>query len=119
MQRERDAPFDGHLVRRRTPGSLDPVVRDAVRARLRGNLGIVGIDKERELCLVEILRILHASRAFDAIGVVEQHSEIANAPDAGFRTYRWLPGLDARIAEYAFLRLARGPVVINLLVRAS
>ena len=55
----------------------------------------------------------------DAVGVVEQHAEIADAADAGLRAHRRLPGLDARVAEDALLGLAGGPVVVDLLVRAA
>src|SRR5208337_2607461 len=37
----------------------------------------------------------------------------------GFRAHCRLAGLDARIAEDALLRLTRGPVVIDLFVRAT
>src|SRR5262245_26426237 len=119
VEGERDAPVDRHLVGRRAPCGLDPGIRNAVGARLRCNLRIVGIEKERELCFVKVLRILNARRALDLVGVVEQHAEIADAADAGLRAHRRLARLDARIAEDAFLGFAGLPVVIDLLVGAA
>ena len=119
MQRKGDLPVDRHLVGRRALCRLDPVVGDAVGARLRLDRRIVRIEKQLELRLVEILLVLDRGRALDAVGIVEQHAEIADAPDAGFRAHGRLAGLDARIAEDALLRLAGRPVVIDLLVRAA
>src|SRR6516164_6164879 len=119
MQWKGDPPFHGHLVSGRALCGLDPSIRNAVRACLPRNFGIIGIEEERELRFVKLLRILYACRVFDAIRVVEQHPEIADAPDTSFRTNRGLPGLDARIAEDALFRLAGGPVIINLFVRTS
>src|SRR5690606_4993761 len=50
------------------------------------------------------------------VGIIKQNAEIADAPDARLRADRRLPGLDARIAEDALLRLSGGPVVIDFLV---
>src|SRR3546814_8597212 len=80
---------------------------------------IVGIEKEVELRLVEVPLVGNAGRGFDAVGVIEQHAEVADAPDAGFRADRRLAGLDARVAEGALLRLPGLPVVIDLLVRTA
>ena len=46
--------------------------------------------------------MLGAGSLFDTVGVIQQDAEIADAPDAGFGAHRWLPGLNARIAEDAF-----------------
>src|SRR3546814_16417769 len=54
-----------------------------------------------------------------SVGVIEQHAEVADAPDAGFRADRRLAGLDARVAEGALLRFPGLPVVIDLLVRTA
>src|SRR5690606_12763376 len=80
--------------------------------------GIVGVEEHAELRRVEILRVLDRSRLLDPVGIVEDDAEIADAADAGFRADRRLPGLDARIAEDALLRLSGGPVVVDLLVGA-
>src|SRR5262249_14815545 len=77
------------------------------------------VEEDVELRPVQVLRILHRRRRLDAVGVVEEHAEIADASDAGLRAHRGLADLDARIAEDALLRLARGPVVVDLLVRTA
>ncbi|MNO89224.1 hypothetical protein D3C76_807020 [compost metagenome] len=55
----------------------------------------------------------------DAVGIVEQHAEVADAAHAGFRADGRLAGLDARIAEDALLGFAALPVEVDLLVRAA
>ncbi len=119
MQRKGDLPVHRHLIGGRAPCRLDPIVGDAVGTGLLDDRRIVRIEKELELRLVEVLLILHGGRALDAVGVVEEHAEIADAADAGLRADGRLAGLDARIAEDALLRLSRGPVVIDLLVRTA
>ena len=69
--------------------------------------------------LVEILLLRYRRGFLDAVGVIQQHAEVADAADAGFRTHRRLAHLDARVAEDAFLGFARLPVVVDLLVRAG
>ena len=58
-------------------------------------------------------------RAGDPVGVVEQHAHVADAADARVRAGRRLAGLQAREAQDALLRLAGGPVVVDLLVGAG
>ena len=99
--------------------AFQPVLGDAVGARLRDHLRIVRIEEDRQLRFVEILLVLGAGRFLDAVRVIEHDAEIADAADAGFRAHRRLAGLDARIAEDALLRLAARPVVIDLLVGAA
>ena len=60
-----------------------------------------------------------AGRFFNAIRVIQQHAQIANTPDAGLRTDGWLAGLNAWVAEDAFLRLSAFPVEVDFLVRAT
>ena len=93
-------------------------VRQRHRARLRSTAGSFGSRKMRAALRRDPagLPCLPRSRS---VGIVEQHAEIADTPDAGLRADRRLPGLDARIAENAFLRLAGIPVVVDLLVRAA
>ena len=89
------------------------------RSRLGDDLGIVGIEEDVELRLVEIALVGLAGGFLDPVGVIEHHAEIADAADAGLRAHRRLAGLDARIAEDALLGFARRPVVIDLLVGAA
>src|SRR5690349_3157205 len=119
MERERDLPVDRHLVGRRALRRFDPGIRHTVRPRLGGDRGIVRVLEEPQLSLVEILLVFRGRRALDPVGVIQEDTEIADATDAGFRAHRRLTGLDPRIAEDAFLGLARGPVVIDLLVGAA
>ena len=56
---------------------------------------------------------------FNAVRVVEQYAEIANTPDAGFRTNGRLTGLNARITEDAFFGFAAFPVEVDFFVRAA
>src|SRR5690606_151220 len=68
---------------------------------------------------IQVLLIRGGSGLRDPVGIVEHDAEIADAPDAGFRADRRQAGLDARIAEGAFLRFAGFPVVVDLLVGAA
>ncbi len=82
-------------------------------------LGSFGIEEDRQLRAVQVAVPLHTRRFGDAVSVVQQHAEVANAAHAGLRAHGGLPGLDARIAEDALLGLPALPVVIDLLVRAA
>ena len=119
MQRERDLPLHRHFPDRRTPRAFQPVLGDAVGARLRDHLRILRIEEDRQLRLVEILLVLGARRFLDAVGVIEHDAEIADAADAGLRAHRRLARLDARIADDALLGFSARPVVIDLLVGAA
>src|SRR3546814_12845491 len=77
--------------------------------------GVIRIEEDAELGGVEILRILDRRSFLDPVGIVEHDAKVANAADAGFGTDGRLAGLYARVAEDAFLRLSRGPVVIDFL----
>src|SRR5208282_2309945 len=91
----------------------------AVGARLGNHHGIVRVEENVELRAIQITLIRLRRGLLDAIGVVQHHAEVANAPDTGLRTHGRLAGLDARVAERAFLRLAALPVVVDLLVRTG
>ena len=69
--------------------------------------------------MVEAGRIRDARRRLDPVRVVEDHPEVADPSHAGLRTHRRLPALDPRVAERALLGLPRGPVEVDLLVRAA
>src|SRR5699024_11360406 len=85
-------------------------------ANMRGR---VRSEKAVTLRFVDLLLAGRIGRLLNAIGVVEHDPEIANAPDAGFRTHRRLAHFDTRVAEGALLGLAGLPVVVDLLVRAA
>src|SRR5229473_2407168 len=94
-------------------------MRNPLPLRLGDNFGIVGIEEDVELRLVEVTLVGLACGLRDPVGVVEHYAEITDASDASLRAYGRLAGLDARIAEDAFLGFARRPVVIDLLVGAA
>ena len=119
MQRQRHLPVHRHLVHRAVAGAFQPGFGDAVRARLFDDLRIVRIEEDIELRLVEIAVMLDACSGFDTVGVIQQHAQIADPADAGFRAHGRLADFDARVAEDALLGLAALPVVIDLLVRAG
>src|SRR5690606_20277070 len=60
-----------------------------------------------------------AGHLVDAVGVIQQHAQVADATHAGFRADGRHAGLDAREAEDALLGFSALPVVIDLLVRAA
>ena len=119
MQREGDLPVHRHAINRGTLGPVDPRLRHPVLQRLPDYLRVVGIEEDVELGLIQVLGVFCRRRFLDPVGVVQQYTEIADAPDAGFRTDGRLPRLDARVAEDAFLRFAGTPVVVDLLVGAG
>ena len=106
VQRQRDFPVHRHLVDRRGLRRLDPGFGHAVVARLRLHLGAFGSRNRPSCALYRSFSSGHARRIRDAVGVVEQHAEVADAADAGFRAHRRLAGFDARVAEDALLGLA-------------
>src|SRR5690606_38454936 len=54
-----------------------------------------------------------------AVGVIQQHAQVADAPYAGFRTHRRLARFDARVAERALLGFAALPVGVHLFIGAA
>ena len=119
MQRERDFPLHRHFVHRRILRRVNPALRNALLQGFGLNRRIVRIKEHAQLRFVQILLVFDAGRLLDFVRVVQQHAEVANAADAGFRADRWLAGFDARIAEGAFFRLTRRPVVVDFFVRAA
>src|SRR5215831_7392998 len=116
MKREGNSPVDRHFVGGRALGRVDPGVGHAIGPGLRLDIGVVRIEEQLELRLVEVLRVLGTRRALDLVGVIKDDAEIADASDAGFRAHRRQPGLDARVAKRALLGLPGGPIVVDLLV---
>ena len=105
MKWEGDLPLHRHFPDRRLACCLDPRFRNAVGSGLRDHRRVLRIEEKLQLLLVEVLLVLGRGGSFDAVGVVKQHAEIADATDAGFRTDRRLAGLDARIAERCTSRI--------------
>jgi hypothetical protein len=94
-------------------------VGNAVDAGLAITFGVVRVEEDVELRLVQVAVVLDAGGFLDAVGVIQQHAEVADAAHAGFRAHRGLAGFDARVAEDALLGLAALPVVVDLLVGAA
>ena len=82
------------------------------------HLGVVRIEDDLALRLHQ-LGVAPGRRRDQPVGVVEQHAQVADAPDAGVEAGRRLAGLEPGVAEDALLRLAGGPVEVDLLVRAG
>ena len=56
----------------------------AIDARLLDHVGVVWIEENVELGLVQVAVVFDAGGSFNPVGVVQQYAEIADAPDAGF-----------------------------------
>ena len=69
--------------------------------------------------LIQVFLGRHRGRFLDAVGIVQQHAEVADAAHAGFRAHGGLAHFNARVAEDALLGFTRLPVVVDLLVRAG
>ncbi|MCY1231524.1 hypothetical protein D9M72_439770 [compost metagenome] len=119
MQREGQLPVDSELVYRRLLRGLDDRPGHAVLQRLFDDLGIMGIEEDFQLLLVQVLLARGAGHLMDTVGVIQQHAQVANPADAGFRTHGRHARLDARVAEDALLGFAALPVEVDLLVRAA
>ena len=99
-------------------GRLDPVISDPVGFRRPDHVRIEGIQDRLFLGSHQFLVGDHGCFG-DAVSVVEQDAHVANPPHARVRAGRRLPGLHPWKAQDALLGFARGPVVINLLIRAG
>src|SRR5690606_27354468 len=119
VQRQGQLPVHRHLVDRRLLRGLDHRHRHAVVQRLLDDLRVEGFEEYLQLLLVQVLLVDGAGHLVDAVGVVQQHAEVADAPDAGLGADGRHAGLDAREAEDALLGLAALPVEVDLLVRAA
>ncbi len=80
---------------------------------------IVRIQEQAQLRFIQVLRVFHAGRRFDFVGIVQQHAQIADTAHAGFRADGRLAHFDTRIAERAFFGFAAGPVVVDFFVWAA
>src|SRR5690606_19061681 len=87
--------------------------------RLLDDRRIVRVEEQLQLLLVEVLLVRGGGDLVDTVGVIQQHAQVTDAPDAGLGTDGRHAGLDARIAEDALLGFAALPVVIDLLVRTA
>ena len=69
--------------------------------------------------MVEVTLVRGACHLFNAIRVIQQHTEVANAAHTGLGADGRLTGLDTRVTENALLGLTAFPVVVDLLVGAA
>ena len=69
MQRKGDLPVHRHLPDRRANSGFEPVLRHAVSPGLIQHRRIVGIEEDRELCLIEVLLVGDTRGLLDAVGV--------------------------------------------------
>ena len=83
------------------------------------DVGVGGVEEEAALGVEQVVLVGDRCGGLDAVGVVEQQSEVADATDAGLRADGGLSGLDAGVAERAFLGLAGLVVEVHLLVGAA
>ena len=116
MQREGDLPLHRHLPDRALLRRLDPVLGDAVRPRGLDDHGVIRVEENAELGVVEVGLVGRVRRFLDLVGVIEHHAEIADAADAGLGTHRRVAAFDPGIAQRALLGFSGRPVVIHLLV---
>ena len=119
MDGEGQPPFDCDLVDGRALRRLDPGIGDPVGLGLRDDLGVVGVQEDPHLRLVEVLLVLDRGDLGDPIGVIEHDAVEADAPHARLGAYGRQPRLPARIAGGAFLGLAGFPVIEHLFIRAT
>ena len=119
MQREGDFPIHGHFVHRRFFRRIEPVLADALFQGFALDFGVVRVKEHAELGFVQVLRVFHAGGFLDFVGVIQQHAQIADAADAGFRADGRFARFDARIAENTFFGLAAHPVVVDFFVGAA
>ena len=100
-------------------GGMYQTVRDALAFRLGADLGILRVEEDRELFLVQLVFVAFGRCNEHRVGVVEHQPDVAQPSDAGFRADRGDPQLHARVAEGAFLGLAGVVVEVDLLVGAA
>ncbi len=106
VERQGQLPLLHELVHRRVLRSLQHPVRDPVCLRSSDHIGIERILDDPPLRLHQ-LGFWRTRNLLNPVGVVEQHSQIANPADTGVEARRRLTTLQAWEAEDALLRLAR------------
>src|SRR5690606_9061515 len=106
MQRESNLPLHRHFVHRRMLRSIQPVQWHTVTLSLGAYGRIVRIEKDGQLGLVEILGILYRRSRLYAVCVIQHDTQVADAPNAGFRTDSGLSRLNTRETENTFFRFS-------------
>ena len=94
-------------------------MRDPLFQRLFNHRRVVRVEEYLALAFIEVGFMFGAGRFLNPVGVIQQHAEVANASDAGFRTDRRLAGFNPWIAENALLRFAAFPVEVDFFIRTA
>ena len=84
MQRQRQLPVHCHFVHRRALGGINHVLWNPLFQRFFNHRRVVGVEEHLALPLVEVGFALGAGGLFNAVGVVQQHAEVADTSHAGF-----------------------------------
>ena len=119
VQRQGDLVLGDELPDRGLLGGRDPRVGNAVGLGLGDHLRVVRVEQDLALGAVQVALVLLGRGPGDAIRVVEQHAQVAQAAHAGFRADGRLADLEAGVAQRALLGLARVVVEVDLLVGAG
>ena len=93
-------------------------IRDPVRLRGGDDLRIERVHEHVHVPADQVL-VRRRRHLVNAVGVVQDHAQVADAADAGVHARRSEARLDARVAEDALLGLSGVPVVVGLLVGAG
>ena len=116
MQWQGQLPVHRQFIDRGFLGGFDHRHRDAIGQCLFNDLGIIGIEENFQLFLVEILLVGGAGHFVNTVGIVQQHAQIADTAHTGFRADGGHTGFNPGIAENAFFGFAAFPVVVDLFV---
>ena len=119
MQRQRHLVGVDQRVDRGALGGVDPVAGDAGLLRLADHLGVVRVEEDVALGLVEPLVVGGRGGLEHLVGVVEHQADVAQPADAGLGADGGQADLDPREAEGALLGLAGAVVEVDLLVGAA
>lgn len=69
-------------------GGFDPVVGDPGLFGRPHDLWVVRVEEHLPLCFEELVFVLDGRGLQDAVGVVQDETDVAQAADAGFRAHR-------------------------------
>ena len=119
VQRQSDAVLEDEIVDRGLLCGIDPGVRDALCLGRADNLRIVGVEHDRLLGLEKVLLIFGGGGLGDAVGIVEDDAQVAQAAYTGLGAHSGLANLEARVAQRALFGLASLVVEVDLLIRAA
>src|SRR5690554_1972339 len=119
VQRQGQFPVHRHFVHRALLGGFDHVHRDAVFLRLFDHCRVERVQEDFQLLFIQLVLARGAGHFFNAVCVVQQHTEVADTAYTGLGADGRQTGFDTRVAENTLLGLAGFPVEVDLLVRAA